>query len=127
MRVYPMKIYLAGSLKHRLTLLNEIKPLIIEAGHEVTSRWLEGEQTDDSPETQREWAEKDWEDLRNAYAVVIYPEDSSSGGLHVELGLALGLDKTIFVVGISPNCFYYLPEVQFIESTDVLISYLKRW
>ena len=56
------------------------------------------------------FASEDLEDIRRADVVICFTEEprsnNSRGGRHVEFGYALGLGKTIVIVGPRENVFY---------------------
>lgn len=133
-----MDIYLAGRYSRREELAGYAAELR-EAGHTVTSRWLDGnhqisrdgkpigddgealiEGNDDSPEAvQMRWdfAAEDLEDIDGADMLIAFTEpprsDASRGGRHVEMGYAIGTGKIILVVGYRENLFCWLPTMYF--------------
>jgi hypothetical protein len=120
-----MKIYIAG----RYNLLNELKlesQKYIDAGHSITSRWL------DNQEEGKSWdavADMDIQDVHSADACVLYTEPYgtpvSGGGRHVEFGYALGAGKIVVVVGPHENIFHWHPSVVVFPKTEYAIKYLN--
>lgn len=136
-----MKIYLASRYSRRLELCG-YRDELQKAGHQVTSRWLDGshqisdsgvpigengealvEGGSDSPESfqlRRQFAVEDYADVAAAELVIAFTEpprsNASRGGRHVELGIAMGLRKYIIVVGYRENIFCWMPDVHFFES-----------
>jgi len=91
-------------------------------GHTVTSRWLGGSHDSlvdgiDDVATRGGWAAEDIENIRAADTLLVFPLPASEGGMvtggvHVEMGIALALGKRIIAVGGRPNVFYCLPQVE---------------
>lgn len=115
--------YFAGmySRKHELrAYADEVEKL----GYVVTSRWLftnlQDMQTPGAflDSERMEFARADFEDVMRAHALVAFTEDpemepkpkQARGGRHVELGMALGVQKPVFIVGPRENIFCYLPQ-----------------
>ena len=104
-----MKIYLAARYSRRAELL-EYSGELREAGHEVTSRWLDGRHEllgrearynneGGSPMVAQPFALEDYADVSAADIVVSFTEAPGSGaargGRHVEFGMALAWGKTV--------------------------------
>ena len=139
-----MKVYLAGRYS-RKEELKGYADQIRAAGHEVTSRWLQGDhqvreasdaETDSVsvPVDGRPYALDDFEDLGLSDVVVSFTETprkggDSRGGRHVEFGLALAWDKRVLVVGPRENVFHTLPQVlHFWEWGQEVVEILsERW
>ena len=117
-----MKIYLAARYT-RYKELQIYRDIFATQGHEVTSRWINGNHqvSDDGlsaegTKAQREqFAKEDWEDLLASDTIVAFTEpprsEFSRGGRHVEWGIALALQKRCICVGPAENIFYCLPQV----------------
>jgi hypothetical protein len=114
-----VKLYLASRYTRRAEMLEYAEEL--EAlGHEVVSRWILGEH--DSEEAtptdaqQASWAGEDFGDIYLSDALIAFTETPdigySRGGRMVELGIALGLHRLVYLVGPAENCFCHLPQVQ---------------
>lgn len=127
-------LYLGGRYDRRLWLLQNVVPLLHAAGHEVTSRWvlLDGTNNvlgEDELALDLSVGEvpgtECLEDIKRADAVVILTDaPSSTGGYHVELGYALGLNKPIEVVGPALNVFHSLPTL---KRHSTIADFLRVW
>ncbi|MFA5266310.1 MAG: hypothetical protein WC378_21005 [Opitutaceae bacterium] len=129
----PMRIYIAARFD-RLPEMNIHADELRQKGHIVDCRWLNGshqlhpgaEQLDgsagfisvDEGVTMQAlpFALDDVEDLAAADAIILFSEwpesHSKRGGRHVEFGIALGLNKKLFIVGPPrENVFHCLPQV----------------
>jgi len=118
-----MRIYLASRYSRREELCT-YRAELEEAGHTVTSRWLNGNhQIDDqglsaqAAETERvRFASEDWHDLTTADCCISFTEaprsTSSRGGRHVEFGAALAAGLGCIVIGPRENVFHCLPQVR---------------
>jgi hypothetical protein len=117
-----MKIYLASRYSRREELCGYRSEL--EAmGHEVTSRWLNGNhQIDDAglsleaaAAERTRFAQEDWDDLMAADCCISFTEaprsSNSRGGRHVEFGAAMAAGKVCVVIGPRENVFHCLPDV----------------
>lgn len=119
-----MRIYLASRYSRHIELQG-YRDELEAAGHEVTSRWINGgHQIDDrglsaqgKEEERIRFAQEDWNDLLRAECVISFSEaprsSNSRGGRHVEHGMALAYGKRAIVVGHRENVFHCLPEVEF--------------
>lgn len=129
--------YLAARYGRRLEL-TEYADQLRALGHQVTSRWLEGQHQADElevaaagavhevPEIARRFAEEDVADVIFADTLIAFSEPprstASRGGRHVEFGMALGwvlagyktLDgrrRRVVLIGERENVFHCLAEV----------------
>jgi hypothetical protein len=119
----PPVVYLSARYDRRSELAHYADDL--EAiGYEVQARWLTNEDISVDPlspidEQQRiygELAKEDVDDVMAADLVLCFTENPEKtgytrGGRHVELGIALGQGKVIFLVGPRENVFHWLPGV----------------
>lgn len=135
------KVYLAAAWSRREEILGvaeELKKL----GVVITSRWLteeQGLQTRPTPGFLRERAYIDLADVAASDVLVrftdtletmgaIYDESEAAwvpvnfvtGARHDETGYALGLGKTVFVVGGRQNIFDYLDRVIHLKDVEEL-------
>lgn len=113
----PIGVYLAARYDH-LSLMQQYKHRLEQGGFVVTSRWVNGKH-----EAQEGWkyansalcALEDYEDIHTCDWVVSFTEQptakSTRGGRHVELGIALALNKRCIVIGPRENVFHYLPQI----------------
>src|SRR4029079_13196343 len=102
---------------------------LIRAGHEVTSRWIEGGRGDD-PELVA--AIEDVGDLERADCLVTFTERpernvawAARGGRHVEFGIALATGKRLCIVGPRENIFHHLLAVEAFATVADLVAGLK--
>lgn len=110
-----MKIYLAARFGRILELREYAKHLEFQ-GHEITSRWLqegaEASYEELTPARARQCAEYDIADIYKSHCVISFTESRNSGytsgGRHVEFGIALALGKTCYIVGPLENVFHHL-------------------
>lgn len=76
------------------------------------------------------FANDDWEDVTQADCVINFTEPPRSsanrGGRHVELGIALALEKTCLVVGHRENIFHWLPQIHFFETWPECLDYILK-
>ena len=119
-----MKIYVAGRYRQLAELAEEAKKFT-EAGHEVTSSWLQNAEEGMSFE---DIAVLDLQDVDIADALCLYTEPYGTavpgGGRHVEFGYALGKGKKMFIVGPLENVFHWHPSVQVFPRTEYLVRYI---
>ena len=131
-----MTIYLAARYSRRLELV-AYRTQLQEAGHEVTSRWLNGEHESlDADWTQipreqvAEWAEQDLEDIDEADVVIVFteaqPVGRRRGGYHVETGFALAQEKLLAIVGPRENTFHCLDEVEVFQIFEECLAWLEE-
>jgi hypothetical protein len=100
-------------------------------GHTVTARWVDNQHADDTAVTH---AKEDIEDIESADVFLAFTEPerkyvayAARGGRHVELGVALALDKRVLVVGYRENVFVWLPKIEFFKDwPDALKALGKR-
>ena len=128
-----MNCYLAGRYSSQATMRVHADQLIA-LGHHIASRWVYKAYGGDPDPIQA--ALEDLEDLSAADTLIVFTprlhfpfphhEDTgyvTTGGHHVELGLALAWHKTIYLVGSRVNIFHYLPQVTHCHLwTDFLTS-----
>lgn len=110
-----MNVYLAARYGRRLQMLG-IAQQLESRGHRVTSRWIRGEHDsldgDASPAQQAAWAEENIEDINSADVLLTITEEPGTdgagrGGRHVELGVALGMDMPVLLVGPAEHVFHH--------------------
>ena len=126
-----MRVYLAARYS-RLAELNEYKKELVALGHEVTSNWLtkSGREFETLTEDEkRATAIEDVDDIVSADAVIVFAEEpdaeKSHGGKHVELGLAMGQEKRVAVIGPIENVFYTHPHLERYGSWEELMAEVK--
>lgn len=119
-----MRFYLASRFARREEL-REYAAELMALGHTITARWLfgdhEGNESDNTPEQHalnQRYALEDLHDIYSCDVMITFgespidpPPGSGRGGRHAELGWALGMDKTIVLVGVPENLFYFHPNI----------------
>ena len=138
-----MKIYLASRYSRRIELMG-YRHELQSIGHKVTSRWLDLDHqdaswratmsddvsTDNAAELRCKFATEDFNDVLAADVLIAFTESPSSnsgrGGRHVELGIAIGRGKPVYVVGHRENIFCWLGLVRFHESFQSVIADLMK-
>lgn len=130
-----MKIYLASRYS-RFKEMQGYRDDLAAQGHEVTSRWIEGDHQIDDKGLSAEadaaertrFAIEDWDDLMAADCVISFTEqprsNNSRGGRHVEFGAALAADKVCLIVGYRENVFHCLPQVVYYPRWEGCLSAL---
>lgn len=132
----PLRVYFAGRWGRREELRIR-RDAFQSFGVVVTSSWLDeaphanvpddGSELPASPATRAEIATRDLNDLASSDVIVAFTEDPRSpygrGGRHVELGVALGLRKLVWIVGPRENVFCWLPQVRQFDDFDGLLAW----
>lgn len=98
-----MKYYIATSL-NRMPLHNLVRDELKKMGHEITYDWtVHGSVKHTSKERLSEVAAKESKGIIEAdFVLVLLP---GGKGTHVELGLALGCKKLVFIHSEDPTSF----------------------
>ena len=127
-----MKFFIAS---HSQIEAKNLRDQLIEAGHEITSRWITKDGkfhkgiTAYTDEERTRIAQMDEEDVRRATdGVVLISEVKGRcvpGGKHVETGIALGLNRSIYVLGRRENIFHWHPNVHVFKDVAELLIYLE--
>lgn len=137
-----MNVYLASRYSRRLELC-QYRAELLASDFVVTSRWLDGNHQisrdghpigdngealvehgdcEEAARLRAEFAEEDFTDVCRSGLLIAFAEpprsNASRGGRHVELGLALGMNKDVIVVGYRENIFCWLPNVAFAENWE---------
>ena len=145
-----MRIYLAARYSRREELCS-YRSQLEAAGHVVTSRWLNGKHqisdagkpigehgealvedgSDDRAAQMRcRFAQEDFFDVVSCELLIAFTEvprsGHSRGGRHVELGIALGTMKQVWIVGPRENIFCWLPEVPRFDGFDIALMELLQ-
>lgn len=146
-----MRIYLAARYSRRLELCG-YREQLRAAGHVVQACWLDGQhqisdhgtpigeagealvEGDDGSATERaaalrqRFAHEDFRDVAMCDLLIAFTEpprsSASRGGRHVELGIALGMMKSVFVVGWRENIFCWMEDVEFFETWEAAFKRL---
>src|SRR5689334_2788281 len=114
-----MRIYISGSMKDQALFQVFMDDLRVR-GHTIVSRWLTadvGSKDYETPAWFEKWSRIDAEDVAACDVLVCFsnsmnPTSRNRGGKHTELGMALVLGKTLFLVGDRTQPFHYHPRVQ---------------
>ena len=83
-------------------------------GHIVTSRWIDQKEDTENADT----AAIDLADIEAADCLLSFsevPRTEGRGGRHCELGIAIGMNKGVIVIGHREHIFAHLPEVLHFE------------
>lgn len=121
-----MKIYLAARYSRREELC-QYREALKSLGHEVTSRWLNGNHQAENDELDKGaaaelFASEDLDDVIESQLVISFTETprttQSRGGRHVEFGVAIGRGIPVWVVGPRENVFHCLGHVDQFDSWD---------
>jgi len=123
-----MKIYIAARYDRRFEMLG-VASMLMRAGHDVTSRWIEGGRGDDPAIIP---AVEDLIELARADCLVSFTEDpdrnvpwAARGGRHVEFGIAVATGKRLCIVGPRENIFHHLLSVEAYASVADLLAGLS--
>ncbi len=111
-----MKFYLASSLKN-IELVRYVSKVLIEKGFINTYDWTTNENVATLEELKIIGQEEKEAVIKADFVVVLFP---AGKGSHIELGIALGSGKKVYLY--SPNkevdnfettsTFYHLPEIE---------------
>lgn len=124
-KVGTVKIYLACRFDKQEEMLGAAD-VLRALGHEITSRWIDmdtaivgpkghaPDRMNADPSSCAPQAAYDVEDVLAADVVVVFTiyGPSSTGGRHVELGIALGAGKRVVLVGPRENIFQTLSDIE---------------
>lgn len=129
-----MKFYLASGFRQRWVLRRAAVALSFR-GHEVVSSWIWLEDRPDrSDEDWREFAEaiavRNLTELRLADAVIVDAygiAPDNNGGVHFELGHAIGASKPVYLIGPRGNTFHWLPQIAWANSWEAFFSLEKMF
>lgn len=114
-----MRIYLASGFRQRL-ILRRAAIWLMTHGHEIVSTWIWLEERPNREDGDFDVfacdiAEKNLYELRHSDVVIIDADGiapDNSGGVHTELGFALGARKRAILVGPRGNTFHWHQEVE---------------
>jgi hypothetical protein len=125
-----MKLYVAS---HSQPAARALKQQLEDEGHIVVARWIAsdikfGHGPDAYTDGERAaLAVMDETDVRVCEALILIAEPEGRtvpGGKHVETGIALALQKPVFVLGRRENIFHWHPRVQVVTTSDDLMGLL---
>lgn len=130
-RVYPAARF------SRQAEMREVAAWLRVHGYSCAPAWLgEGHQMPRKADqtSNAQWAtfaQDDVRDLAQADIVICFTEPegtpSTRGGRHVELGMALAMQKRVIVVGPRENVFTWLPEVEHYHGWVACQAALWSW
>lgn len=105
-----------------------MKQRMVDAGIDVISDWTEREEdSDKNPNTQRDAAIIDMQQVRDCDALVLLSMKTRSEGKASEMGMAMALGKRIILVGPREgNVFYNHPMVEQVDTVWDAITLLGR-
>ena len=115
-----MKIYISASFAARLRL-RPMRDCLFAMGHDVTSSWLDEVARSESMDQEVFDKKLAIKDLVEAGSADLLIQDtftpSTTGGLHVEWGIALGRfqRQQLWLVGPIRNVFHRLYDLQFAD------------
>jgi hypothetical protein len=127
-----MRIYLAASWTQKKTMC-DVADHLGALGHEVTSHWIrsaepvgmDGPAVEADEEKAIDGAIRDLLDIDRAQLVAVFTTvESSTGGLHVEYGYAIGQGKPIAIIGPRPNVFYALSRASHYKDAGQFFDWL---
>lgn len=124
-----MKIYLASGF-HRRHTLRKMAARLKERGHEVVSSWIWiDERPGRGTPLFENWAlriaEQNVAELQQADAIIVDGwgiSETNHGGVHTELGFALGTGQALFLVGPRGNTFHWHPRIVHFQDWEFLLS-----
>lgn len=115
-------IYVAGPWARRPEA-RIVRDQLVAAGHIVTSRWLD---VDESIVTPSEEAQNDVFDILTADILVVLNLEKSEGKAF-EQGVAYMAEIPIIAVGPQLNVFQTLPSYTFVDDVPALLDLLSRF
>lgn len=119
-----MRIYLTARWARREEM-KSVRNKLTEAGHEVTSRWLDEVDGTDPKHA----ADIDLVDIDDSQVLLCFSElpevGYTTGGRHVEIGYAIANSTPVFVVGPRENVFFHLPEISVFATLEEAIAEIE--
>lgn len=94
-----------------------VRDRLVAAGYEVTSRWLD---IDETKTTETIEAENDVYDILTAELMVVLNLEKSEGKA-VEQGIAIAINTPLYLVGEKSNVFHHLPNYTIVPDVDALL------
>lgn len=125
-----MKIYLAAQFKEQ-RLMQTWRLDLTLAGHEITSRWLDVSEEDETKITASVCNASiiDLEDIDAADVVISKTlkrgDLFTGGGRHIEFGYAYSKGKRLINIGGYESVFHHLPNVVTIPTLEEAIELLN--
>lgn len=123
-------IYIAAPFLARAEALS-LKAELESAGHVVTSTWITSHMSEFEGMSEEEMgreAAHDAEGVGRCEILILLNNvgPSTSGGMHVELGLALAWGKQVLVVGEKTSIFHHLHAGIKVCDRDVVVDRVNR-
>lgn len=123
-----MKAYLAAAFG-RQAEIRTYRDQLVAIGHEVTSTWLDHEESAKYEPPGPLWgerAETDIADIHKADTVISFTDGAPArGGRHVEYGIAIALNKRRVIVGPMEHVFHCLPGAICVIDVDALMKWAE--
>ena len=118
-------VYLAGPYQLKSSLLFARDLFVAKKNHfHITSRWLDQEDFEPTPEALAICASKNYEDISKSRVLVVLNSggwvSKGTGGRHVEVGYAVGRKIPVISYGFTDTAMYYHPLI-------VCVSGGKSW
>lgn len=125
-----MKFYVAGRFSEK-EKVKEINKLILDEGFELSGDWTDHIGSDDygkTAERSREYAIEDIEAVKDCDVFALLLNEKGGTGSSTELGVALALDKKIYLVGdhIANNMFNFHPAVIHKRSIEEVLDEVRN-
>lgn len=121
-------IYIAAPFDQR-DRAKRVKEQLEAAGHVTTSTWISSHLDNldelDSESAMHE-ANHDAEGVLRSEIMVFLNGESTSGGMHVEMGIAIAASKSILLVGPRTSIFHHLPNVKQIDADADIVDRINR-
>lgn len=121
-----MKLYIAA---HNQEDARKVAILCAAAGHQITSTWLQEDFKRTAEYTEadkRAIADKDAREVAESDALVLLPSAMRiPGGKFVEVGIALGLGKPVFILGHRENMLMWHSHTICFASAEDLLKHVK--
>lgn len=111
-----MKFYVASSFKN-IPMVRAVTESLRAAGHRLTYDWTQNERASTAKDLERIGQDEKRAILEADVVIVLLP---GGKGTHVELGIALAWEKSIYLYSKVPlslndsTTFYHLPEIRHI-------------
>lgn len=119
-----MKLYIAGHNQEDAIAVADA--LMGHSAHQITARWLKKpfNRTNEHSEEERiAIAEEDHSDITAANGLVLLASPKRvPGGKFVEVGIALGQGKPVYILGHRENMLMWHPSVKRFDSVEDLMK-----
>lgn len=116
--------YFAAKFRRRHELQGR-RAELTRLGHIVTSRWIDQKEDTENADT----AAIDLADIETADCLLSFSEEPRTegrGGRHCEMGIAIGMNKGVIVIGHREHIFSHLPEVLHYEYWMDFMATMQR-